>query len=111
MTLESVEVMLDEEHETNATIEVLRCTPYVDEDGDSISAGFGDDRPSANYGCVSAVDGTEMAADDHLVAVLTPSGPGKYVIESASVSDRLDASGLWRRGSDTTRLSIGVTYS
>lgn len=111
LTLRSVDVRLDERHETDATIEVLRCTPIATDDGGHLSVGFGDERPSANYDCVPAVDGTRMGGQDHLVAVLTPEGPGKYVLRSATVSYRLDRSGLWRRGTDSTRLHAAVTYS
>lgn len=111
LTLRSVEVGLDEKPETEATIEVLRCTPIATEDGGSLSVGFGGGRPSAEYGCVPAVDGTELEEDDQLVAVMTPDGPGKYVLKSATVSYRLDASGLWRQGTDSTRLDAGITFS
>lgn len=111
LTLRSVEVGLDEAHETRATIEVLRCTPVRTDDGGFLSVGFGDERPTSNFGCVPAVDGTRMDADDHLVAILSPDGPGKYVMESATVTYQLDASGLWRRGTETTRLNAAVTYS
>lgn len=111
LTLRSVEVRLDERHETEATLEVLRCTPIATDDGGHLSVGFGDERPSANYDCIPAVDGTRMGSQDQLVAVLTPEGPGKYVLRSATVSYRLDRSGLWRRGTDSTRLHAAVTYS
>lgn len=111
LTLRSVDVRLDERHETAATIEVLRCTPIATDDGGHLSVGFEDERPSANHNCTPAVDGTRMSGQDHLVAVLTPEGPGKYVLTSATVSYRLDRSGLWRRGTDSTRLHVAVTYS
>lgn len=62
-------------------------------------------------GSFVAVSGQFLVAADKLVAVLTPEGPGKYVLRSATVSYRLDRSGLWRRGTDSTRLHAAVTYS
>lgn len=111
LTLRSVEVGLERAHQTDATVEVFRCTPVGTDDGGFLSVGFGDERPAAEFGCVPAVDGTRMDADDHLVAVLTPDGPGKYVIKSATVTYQLDASGLWRRGTESTRLNAAATYS
>lgn len=111
LTLRSVGVGLDEGEETDATVEVLRCRPVRTDDGGFLSVGFGDERPAAGHGCVPVVDGTRMGPDDQLVAVLTPAGPGTYVLTSATVRYRLGASGLWRRGEETTRLHAASTWS
>lgn len=62
LTLGSVDVRLDGRHETEATIEVLRCTPIATDNGGHLSVGFGDEPPSANYHCIPASTAREWAA-------------------------------------------------